>query len=92
MPGDAEDTMQPPGSKAICNRQCSGRNDPGVSHKHPFVREPEVCVHKLSSDPVDETGLDVPRKHGGVSYVMALKRQRVICVNTAQQALSWIDH
>lgn len=32
MSGDAEDTMQTPGSKIICNRQGSGRNDLGVSH------------------------------------------------------------
>jgi hypothetical protein len=92
MSRDAEDTMPTPGSKAICNRQRSGQNDLGVSHKHSFVREPEFCVHKLFSDPVDGTGLEVSRKRGGVSYVMALKSQRAICVNVAQQALSWIDH
>jgi hypothetical protein len=46
--------------------------------------------NKLSSDLVDEMGLEVPGKHGGVGYVMALKDWRVICVNAAQQALSWI--
>src|SRR5271155_1329421 len=92
MSWDAEDAMSTPGSKAICNRQRSGQNDLGVSHKHSFVREPEFCTHKLSSGPVDGTGLEIPRKHGGVSYVMALKSQRAICVNTSQKALSRIDH
>jgi hypothetical protein len=92
MSGDAEDTMPTLGSKAICNRQRSGRNDLGVPHIHSFVREPEFCVYKLSSDPMDGIGLEIPRKRGGVSYVIALKSQRAIFVNTAQQALSWIDH
>jgi hypothetical protein len=62
MSGDAEDTMLTPGSKAICNRQRGGRDDLGVSHIHSFMREPEFCVHKLSSDPVDEIGLRSPSK------------------------------
>jgi hypothetical protein len=45
---EAEDTMLTPGPKAICNRQRSGRNDLGVSHKHPFVRELEVYVQRSS--------------------------------------------
>jgi hypothetical protein len=52
------------------------------------VLELEFCVHKLSSDPMDGTVLEVPRKHGGVSYVMALKISKSdLCEHSSTSAI-----